>query len=464
MSTGGDSGALPNGGILPNGSATCPSYTKFYLRARDISVQLISMSCLPAFPISRPYPIRLDPTATPATVPPPARTAGDTTAGTPMSEELHARGLTEHGCPLGPYEYYNVGATSIGALKRFKIVPNREYGKASLNKPDGGDQTDPVFTYVVTQVGEALDSTRFESPNDLPEMVRQFKYFRADKPSYVSSSPKCKVWPVDSFARDAHWSVDRWWTTEERAALGIVERKAVVTVSEFAARLEEERKKIEESKRRLLALEEKVPKPDHTEDILLGNRQFFDLFIGERVLRKQYHGKSKGPIPVWSADMDKPFQWDTTSNIKEFDHDCVLWGIDSNLFKFRVIPKGDKFRTTDHCGCIRIIDPNIDASYLRHRLIAFAVASTLDRELRPNLATMRKAVIRFPVAVDKHGKPKTKPAARRENLEDPERVPHLDLKMQREIAAFYDTFDAAKRELAERMRQLAELELEPLMW
>ncbi len=54
-----------------------------------------------------------------------------------MGEELHQRGLTECGAAVGPYEYYNIGATTIGGLKKFKIVPNRDYGKASANKPDG---------------------------------------------------------------------------------------------------------------------------------------------------------------------------------------------------------------------------------------------------------------------------------------------------------------------------------------
>ncbi|MBA4068205.1 MAG: hypothetical protein C0501_31790, partial [Isosphaera sp.] len=261
-----------------------------------------------------------------------------------------------------------------------------------------------------------------------------------------------------------YWSVDRWWTVDERKALGIVESKPVVTVSEFAKRLEDERKQIDESRKKLLKLQQEMPKPEATADVLLGDGEFFELFIGERVLRKQYHGLPKGTVPVWSADMEKPFAWGTTSNIKNFDNDFVLWGIDSDLFEFRIARRGETFRTTDHCGCIRILDPNIDASYLRHRLVAFAVESTLNRELRPNLKTMRKVRVRFPVASDEHKKPRTRPAARRKDPTAPEHVPLLDLTLQRRIAGFYDTFDAAKRELAERMKKLADLELEPLTW
>lgn len=320
-------------------------------------------------------------------------------------------------------------------------------------------QTDPVFSYVVTQTGETLDANRFECLNDLPEMVRQFKYFMADKGSFQSSSTKCKAWPVGRFAPESHWSVDRWWSTAERVALGIIESPPVVTVREFAQRLDDERKEIDAAKQRLLALKSQMPALGEMAEIRLGDPEFYELFIGERRLRSLYHGRGKGPIPVWSADMDEPFAWGDDSNIATFDSDFVLWGIDSNLFKFRVIRRGSPFRTTDHCGCVRVLDPNIDASYLRHRLVAFAVSSTLDRELRPNLTTMRQVSIRFPVVVAKNGTPRTRPATGMTLVEP---VPLLDLSVQKQIAAFYDTFDAVKQELATRMKRLAELELEPL--
>lgn len=323
-------------------------------------------------------------------------------------------------------------------------------------------QTEAVFSYVVTQTGETLDANRFECANDLPEMVRQFKYFRADKDNFQSGSAKCKVWPIERFAPESHWSVDRWWSTIERTSLGIIETPPVVTVHEFAQRLDEERKEIEAAKQRLLALKQKMPALGATVELRLGNPEHFELFIGERRLRAQYHGQEKGPVPVWSADMEEPFAWGSDSNIQDFNNDFVLWGIDSNLFEFRVIRRGNTFRTTDHCGCIRVLDPNIDASYLRHRLVAFAVSSTLDRELRPNLTTMRRVSIRFPVVVDVGGVARTRPAIGAATNPTPVQVPLLDLGVQRQIAGFYDTFDAVKRELAERMKRLAALELEPL--
>ncbi|MBA3877998.1 MAG: N-6 DNA methylase, partial [Anaerolinea sp.] len=86
----------------------------------------------------------------------------------------------------------------------FYTTDKKTYVLALTRKRDAGDvQTDGVLTYVVTQTGETLDANRFESPNDLPEMVRLFKYFKADKPNFASPSPKCKVWPVTAFTPDA---------------------------------------------------------------------------------------------------------------------------------------------------------------------------------------------------------------------------------------------------------------------
>src|SRR5690348_7307829 len=83
----------------------------------------------------------------------------------PMSEELHQRGLTEHGVPVGSYEYYNIGATTIGALKKFKVVPNRDYGRAAANKPDGVlvDRRDKRSISVIL-VAEHKTTQEFDTP------------------------------------------------------------------------------------------------------------------------------------------------------------------------------------------------------------------------------------------------------------------------------------------------------------
>ncbi len=88
-------------------------------------------------------------------------------------------------------------------------------------------------------------------------------------------------------------------------------------------------------------------------EISLKDKEYFELFIGKRVLKRQIF-RSKGKIPVYSANVFKPFGYLEKGNIEDFSHDYVLWGIDGN-FEFNIIKKGIKFATTDHCGAIKVL-------------------------------------------------------------------------------------------------------------
>jgi hypothetical protein len=44
-----------------------------------------------------------------------------------MSEELKQKGLIKNGLQIGNYEYYNIGNTNLNQLKKYKIVPDKDY-------------------------------------------------------------------------------------------------------------------------------------------------------------------------------------------------------------------------------------------------------------------------------------------------------------------------------------------------
>jgi type I restriction enzyme M protein len=101
-------------------------------------------------------------------------------------------------------------------------------------------QTDPVFTYLITDIGETLDVNRFPIPtNQLPDMVSGFNQFKGAKTAYVPTSIRCKVQPVALFDPKQHWSVDRWWSKDEKIALGIEEPDSIVSLDEFTERVKE---------------------------------------------------------------------------------------------------------------------------------------------------------------------------------------------------------------------------------
>lgn len=172
-------------------------------------------------------------------------------------------------------------------------------------------------------------------------------------------------------------------------------------------------------------------------EVFLSDKKYFELFIGKRVLKEEVF-KSKEKIPVYSANVFTPFGFLGKTNIKDFKHDYILWGIDGK-FGFNLISNGIKFATTDHCGTIKILDKNIIPEYLLYKLRINANILGFDRTLRPSLANMeKKASINIPV--DKKGK--------------------FDVKKQKEIAEKYKKILHLKRVLKQKIEELDEIIVE----
>ena len=334
----------------------------------------------------------------------------------------------------------------------FYTTPKKTYILALTKKTDRTYvQVEPVFTYLVVNTGETLDARRFPAENDLPNMVLAYKYFRAGKAAFVSTSAKCKVWPIAQFAPGEHWSIDRWWSESERVALGIADERSVTTMEDFRSRLAEEKRQLESAMEQLAEYEEAAPSLGAHVELSLGNHEYFSTFIGRRVLRRDIFNAAAGTVPVYSANPREPMGMLADSNIEDFSRDSVLWGIDGN-FDFNYIPAGIPFRTTDHCGCIRLEVDQLDGNYVYHYLNGIRASESLDRELRASLANVRRILIRVPVLTAADGTP----------LRDVHGKYLFDLEKQREIAEFYSTFDAVREELAERMSNLVKLEVPAL--
>jgi len=130
-------------------------------------------------------------------------------------------------------------------------------------------------------------------------------------------------------------------------------------------------------------------------EVALNDRNYFEIFIGKRVLKSEVFN-SQGTIPVYSANVSKSFGFLNESNINDFSHNFILWGIDGK-FEFNIIPSGTIFATTDHCGVIKIKDKNILPEYLLFELELQSHLLGFDRTLRSSLANMEDVVVKIPI-------------------------------------------------------------------
>jgi type I restriction-modification system DNA methylase subunit len=268
------------------------------------------------------------------------------------------------------------------------------------NNPDD-IQSNPVFCYLASNIGERLTSVKRDEidQDDLPEMERLFRIYDAAKGSCKTllerESGRCKIIDIKRFVESEHWVVNRWWTREEFVALGIEE--AGIKVS---------KRQIDNSLRDLITVlgdydryvnSKKIASfPSKT--IKLGDVNYFKLFIGNRIIEKDLPGMA-GDIPVYSANAFKPMGFIKESNIDNFNFDSLIWSIDGN-FDFNVIPKGTPFATTDHCGAIQILNPDIMRDYLLFALNLQKERESFDRGFRASLAKMRLFEIKVPIKKD----------------------------------------------------------------
>lgn len=170
-------------------------------------------------------------------------------------------------------------------------------------------------------------------------------------------------------------------------------------------------------------------------EVLLSNKEVFDLFIGPRKLKKDYV-ESKGDIPVYSANVFEPFVYSEDSNIEDFQHNYVIWGIDGN-FKFNYMLKGEKFATTDHCGAIKILNEKINPLFVAYTLEQNKHLYGFDRGLRASLTNMKKVSINVPV--DKNGE--------------------FDYKIQEDIAAVLSCIEQMKAILVDKCVNLKNINI-----
>ena len=324
--------------------------------------------------------------------------------------------------------------------KTFFTTPKKTYILALTKKTDKKvEQTDPVFTYLVSEIGETRDVYRFDiEQNDLQEAVTLFSFFKGNKSNFdkINTDKRCKIQPISKFQPNEHWSIDRWWTKEEKIELGIEEKDNISTTEEFSELIKDISSTLEEFSE--IAKEVSVKKKEITElkEILLNDKSYFELSIGKRIVKKDIV-KFSGNIPIYSANVFKPVGFSNKSNISNFDNNFVLWGIDGD-FEFNAIPKNTPFISTDHCGVIRILSDNILPKYLMIQLESVKHIYGFDRGLRASLKNMSKVKISIPI--DKNG--------------------NIDIEKQKEVIDRYNVIQEIKKQIKEYREKIQEINVE----
>ena len=274
-------------------------------------------------------------------------------------------------------------------VRTFYSTPKKTYILVVERKSESDpSQTSPVFTYLVSEIGESRDARRWAiGQNDLIDMANLFNQFKGSPDSFTSSNPRCKVIPWAVFDKYAHWMIDRYWTPEELQALGLVDEPEELSIQQFNGLL---------SSAGCEELEQSSVDSEQFVNVSLGDTSLFELQIGDRVLKKD---AQEGDIPCISANVHDVFGYVRESEIlgNDWSQPSILWGVDGN-FDWHLIEAGRRFHPTDHCGVLRILDPNIDAEYLWHTLRATRERYGFDRTHRAKLRNIAEVSVSIPIS------------------------------------------------------------------
>lgn len=244
-------------------------------------------------------------------------------------------------------ECYIDGIISL-PLNTFFTTNKKTYILCITRKQNNADvQQDPVFTYLVSEIGETRDVYRFDvEQNDLDEAATLYRFFKANKEAFASINKdlRCKIVDIHQFKPETNWTVDRWWSTSEKIALKIQEEEKIVSHEDLPYLIEDVAENILSFKALLVELTQKK-KPDlNFVNVCVG--ELFD-FPAIKGVSKSFVQKHQGTIPVYgSAQLEEPIGYveDGFPGLKYFEN-CLAWNRNGST-GYVFWHKG-KFTTTD---------------------------------------------------------------------------------------------------------------------
>ena len=322
-------------------------------------------------------------------------------------------------------------------LKTFFTTPKKTYILCITKKANKKDvQKDPVFTYLVSEIGETRDVYRFDmEQDDLSEAITLYSFFKGNKSGFakINTDKRCKVFPFAKFNPESHWSVDRWWTKDEQIKLGILEEDEVVSLTNLSEMVVDFSNTLNEYSNLLNSVSEKESIESDFQEIGLSDTDYFELSIGKRIVKRDLI-KFNGNIPIYSANVKIPVGYHNKSNISNFDNNFVLWGIDGD-FEFNAISKNAPFVSTDHCGVIRVLKDDLLPEYLMIQLEIVRHKYGFDRGLRASLKNIKEVAIKIPFNSDGT----------------------LNTEKQKEVIEKYEYVKELKNKIAEYKNHISEL-------
>jgi type I restriction-modification system DNA methylase subunit len=231
-------------------------------------------------------------------------------------------------------------------------------------------QKSPVFTYLVSEIGESRDIYRFEiEQNDLQEAVTLFSFFKGNKGSFgkINTDKRCKIQDFKQFADsvEASWLIDNWWTRDEKENLGILEKSKSIRFDDLPQLIEDISNNIKSLQDGIDISPHKRPSKIIFKSFPIGG--IFEL-PSIKGLTKSFIQSNTGSIPVYGGRQEEePIGCikDNIVGVKYFEN-CLAWNREGSVGY--VFWHKHKFTTNDHHRPLIVKDifkDKIDLDFMR---------------------------------------------------------------------------------------------------
>jgi type I restriction enzyme M protein len=305
-------------------------------------------------------------------------------------------------------------------------------------------QNTPVFTYLCSEIGETRDTYRFEiEQNDLESASTLYTIFKAagERLEHINDA-RCKIVSIDDFYDGTHWSIERWWSREERVSLGIEEEAASVSLEGFVEMVDDAAVSLTQFEE---PIRELLKKKEIAGSLTVNLSDIFDLSLTTNGswFTKAFVNTHSGDIPVYGAsknpgEVGYGFIQDDVQGVKYFS-DCLTWNIDGS---FGIFLRKGRFSLSE-----KVIPLVLKQEYIGKLSLEF---------LR---VVISSEVLKTPFSFTNKGGKKRFGSI---SIEIPTGSDgEFDFEAQNEIASQHSFIEQVKGEIAEKSKYIAKIAIEP---
>lgn len=325
----------------------------------------------------------------------------------------------------------------------FFTTPKKTYILSITKKQNVKEsQKEPVFSYLVSEIGETRDINRFDiDHDDLNEAVVLYNFFKGNKNDFakINTDNRCKILDFNYFSSNVEkdWIIDKLWTKEEKINLGIIEEEKSIKLENFPELLEEVSNNIKSLKKGIETLVNKN-KLGKNNEILFREEVVSNVFDFPSIkgLTASFIQSNSGDVPVYGGRKDEiPIGYikDNLPNVKYFNN-CLGWNREGSVgFVFW---HKHKFTTNDHHRPLIVkfkYKDVIDLDYMRFIIQEMLLGQGFRWSKTASKDKVKQLTIKIPI--DKKG--------------------NFDIKAQQEIAERYKKIESIKNSIAEEFEKIS---------